>query len=96
MVEFADANLEREVRDEIDKPDGVLCKEDVEGILFLRANGEDIVDLSGIQFLTSLTNRDYVDLSKNPIDEIEQKENIDALCACHVDLDPYCPLPDIP
>ena len=58
-VIFADENLEAAVRDAIDKPSGTLCIENVEELTVLSAYGDDlqggpIVDLDGIQALTSL------------------------------------------
>ena len=51
VVEFEDSNLEAAVREEINKPDGVLYLSDVKSIKELDASGREIESIEGIQFL---------------------------------------------
>ena len=55
VVNFPDKNLERIIRNEIDKPSGDIYWSDVEGIKEVDATYIIIEDLTGIQYLTSLT-----------------------------------------
>lgn len=67
VVTFKDINLEKVVRDAINKPDGTLYKKDVDKITYLNAVGKNIVYLDGIEKLTSLGT---ACLSKNNIKDI--------------------------
>ncbi|MBX3180560.1 MAG: leucine-rich repeat domain-containing protein [Candidatus Hydrogenedentes bacterium] len=50
-IQFADANLERVIREQIDKPAGAMLPEDVASIRRLQATGKDIFDLTGLEHL---------------------------------------------
>jgi len=53
-VTFNDINLERTVRDIINKPTGTLYTIDVQGITSLELQGSDLIDLTGIESLINL------------------------------------------
>lgn len=54
QVTFNDINLERTVRDIINKPTGTLYTIDVQGITSLELQGSDLIDLTGIESLINL------------------------------------------
>ncbi|AZR72908.1 hypothetical protein BBF96_05590 [Anoxybacter fermentans] len=66
-IKFADPNLERAVRDAINKPTGPIMPEDVKDLYSLDASYISIDSLEGIEYLTSLT---WLDLSDNNISDI--------------------------
>ena len=51
---FADANLERAVRETLGRPQGRLTPEDVASLKNLNFRGKDIHSLAGIEYLTAL------------------------------------------
>jgi len=55
IVTFKDINLEKVVREAINKPIGLLYKSDVENITKLEARRLNITDISGIENLTKLS-----------------------------------------
>ncbi|HEY8890466.1 MAG TPA: leucine-rich repeat domain-containing protein [Clostridium sp.] len=55
IITFPDQNLEKEVRNEINKPTGDILKGDVDTITELNIPSKNITNLSGIEKLTSLT-----------------------------------------
>ena len=55
IVAFPDPNLEAAVREAIEKPTGDIYQSDLEDLTTLRADFEDIDDLSGLGYCTSLT-----------------------------------------
>ena len=59
VVEFEDPNLEQAVRDNINKPEGLLYLSDVIGIKHLNAFTRGIVSLEGIQYLQNLQNLNF-------------------------------------
>ena len=61
---FADANLERAVRETLGRPQGRLTPEDVASLKNLDFHGEDIHSLAGIEYLTALRR---LSLSRNQI-----------------------------
>jgi len=56
IVTFQDPNLEAVIRESISKPEGDILLSDVSELKVLTASSKDIVSLSGIENLTSLTN----------------------------------------
>ena len=64
---FADANLEREVRERLGRPQGRLTSEDVVFLTKLSASGKDIHSLAGIGHLTAL---ETLFLDNNQIDDL--------------------------
>jgi len=56
VVTFLDNNLEKAIRDIIQKPTGDILKVDVDKITTLSAQDKNITDLTGIENLTALTN----------------------------------------
>lgn len=54
VVTFKDKNLEQQIRDNINKPTGNIYKSDVEKITHLKADNENIQDISGIENLVNL------------------------------------------
>lgn len=67
LVKFADANLERVIREAIKKPEGEISKSDLEEIFVLNANERNISSLEGIE---NLTNLNSLSLAKNSIVDI--------------------------
>ena len=61
---FADANLERAVRETLGRPQGRLTPEDVASLKNLNFHGKDIHSLAGIEYLTALRR---LSLSRNQI-----------------------------
>lgn len=76
VVTFKDANLEKVVRDAINKPDGTLYKKDVDKITYLNAERKNIVYLDGIEKLTSLST---ACLSANNIKDITPLKEVTSL-----------------
>lgn len=73
IITFADKNLEKAVRDNINKPTGDLYKSDVEKITKLRAEYKNIKDISGIEYLTNL---ECLYLTTNSITDITPLKNL--------------------
>ena len=53
-VSFADANLERAVREALDRPQGTLTTADLDSLTVLDASDRDIQSLAGLQHATAL------------------------------------------
>ena len=66
-VQFADPNLESEIRKAIKKPEGAILKSDLEGLTKLYATEKNITNLNGIEHCTNLQE---LDLWKNQISDI--------------------------
>ncbi|MEY8762579.1 MULTISPECIES: leucine-rich repeat domain-containing protein [Clostridium] len=81
-VTFTDSDLEKAVRDDIKKPTGTLHKSDVDKITELDVRGKNIVDLGGIENLTSLKtlnladNRNLNTKSISLLNELPQLESL--------------------
>ncbi|MBU3101783.1 leucine-rich repeat domain-containing protein [Clostridium sp. DSM 17811] len=73
IVTFQDKNLERAVRDNINKPIGDIMKSDVDKITELYASKYQITNLSGIENLSSLT---ILDLNGNQISNIDDLKGL--------------------
>ena len=54
VVEIPDANLEAAIRDELDKPYGVIRVGDMESITILWADSMEISNLSGLEYCVNL------------------------------------------
>lgn len=76
IVKFKDKNLEQAVRFEIKKLVGDIYKSDVEKIVSLQAYSKGIIDISGIERLTSLQS---LDLSENEISDISTLRDLTKL-----------------
>ncbi|WP_163193149.1 leucine-rich repeat domain-containing protein [Clostridium thermarum] len=72
-VKFQDSNLEKLIRDMIQKPTGDIYVEDVEGITTLIANGRSIKRIYGIEYLVNLRDL-YLDV--NEIEDIRPIKNL--------------------
>ena len=55
VVSIPDANLETAIRDALGKPSGDITQADMEGLTCIYANGQEISDLSGLEYATNLT-----------------------------------------
>lgn len=64
---FKDENLNRVVRQAINKPSGDITRSDVYPLTKIDLEGKGIKDISGIEYLENLTN---LDISNNDIDNI--------------------------
>jgi len=73
IITFSDANLEKVIRVQINKPTGDIFKSDVEKITSLKAESLEITNLSGIENLTSLN---ALDLDSNQISNIESLKGL--------------------
>ena len=60
VVTFPDANLEKAIRDELDKPKGDICQADLDGLTRFSADDKGIIDLTGIERLTSATKLTFI------------------------------------
>ena len=66
-VYFADPNLEAAIREDIGKPTGPVYPSDLDSLTYLHACCNNIVDLTGLEYCTRLTN---LDLNGNRISDI--------------------------
>ncbi|HIH96261.1 MAG TPA: leucine-rich repeat domain-containing protein [Thermoplasmata archaeon] len=57
-VTFPDRNLEKAVREAIGKPTGPIRAADLEKLTRLSANGENITELTGLEYCTNLESLD--------------------------------------
>ena len=73
IVQFEDPNLEQVVRDNINKPEGLLYLSDVIGIKHLNAFTRGIVSLEGIQYLQNLQNLNFWG---NQVSDISALQNL--------------------
>ena len=72
-VKFADENLEKVVREAINKPEGEIFKSDVNEIFSLNASEKNISSLQGIENLTGIG---VLFLPKNNIEDISPLSNL--------------------
>jgi Leucine-rich repeat (LRR) protein len=70
---FEDPNLEQVVREDIDKPTGLLYKADLEGITILDASEREIESLDGIQYIKNLQKLNF---SSNQVSDISPLANL--------------------
>jgi len=67
-VSFPDENLEKAIRDALDKPAGeAITPVELAGLMELTANKKDITDLSGIEYCTNLV---LLSLEGNQVSDI--------------------------
>lgn len=81
IVTFEDINLEKAVRESIDKPTGDLLKSDVKKIITLDAGSDSIYDISGIE---NLINLQRLNLGSNQISDISDLEGLTRLTSLHL------------
>lgn len=87
IVSFKDKNLEKVVRETLQKESGTIYKSDVLKITYLSAIDDGITDLSGIE---NLTNLQSLFLGGNPISDLSPLKDIKALstlnlAGCQID-----------
>ncbi|WP_050607466.1 leucine-rich repeat domain-containing protein [Clostridium niameyense] len=77
-VTFKDENLERIIREDLNKPSGDIFIKDISKakIVYLDASNKDIKDLSGIEYLTDLKK---LKLNDNKIDDISKISDLKSL-----------------
>ncbi|MCL0041613.1 leucine-rich repeat domain-containing protein, partial [Peptococcaceae bacterium] len=73
MVTFNDLNLEKAVRDALNKPEGDITVADMLTLTELDASRREIGDLTGIEYATNLT---YLDLGWNQVSDINALSNL--------------------
>lgn len=83
IVEFADKNLERVIRENIKKPEGMIMVEDVIGITSLSVHGEGIKSLNGIEYLAAL---ERLHLSNNKISDLTPLMHLSNLTELNINL----------
>lgn len=76
IVAFPDLHLETAIRGEIGKPTGGIYKSDLEGLIRLSADSEGIVDLTGLEYCTSLA---YLSLWGNEISDVAALSSLSSL-----------------
>ena len=76
VVTFPDPNLEAAIRSAINKPTGDIYQSDLSSLTQLIANYAGIVDLTGLEYCTSLTN---LSLAGNQIDNISRLSGLTSL-----------------
>jgi len=73
IIHFKDSNLEKAIRDRIDKPSGYIYKNDVKTITELFLQNKQISDITGLEYFTILEelNLHYNDIKDlNPLSEL--------------------------
>ena len=80
-ITFADPNLEAAVREAISKPTGDILTDDVAELRDLDAKDRDIVDLAGIESLTSL---EIFDVIRNRISDISALAGLTSLARLEI------------
>lgn len=78
-ITFADKNLEKIVRDRINKPRRDIFKSDVDKMMRLDASSKDIVNLAGIESMTNLTDLFLHDNQINNIEPLKGLANLTQL-----------------
>jgi hypothetical protein len=94
-ITFPDPNLEAAVRQAIDKPTGDIYQADLEGLTSLDASWRGIVNLTGLEHATSLT---QLDLHSNNISDISPLANLTGMRILHLgwnDISNISPLADL-
>jgi Leucine-rich repeat (LRR) protein len=81
IVSFPDPNLQAVIREAIGKPTGNIYKIDLEGLASLDASGKSIVDLTGLEHVTSLT---HLYLLDNQISDISALANLPSLIELYI------------
>ncbi|CAH2212601.1 leucine-rich repeat domain-containing protein [Tepidibacter aestuarii] len=81
IIEFADNNLEKAVRESINKPTGDILESDVKNIKELKLSDWDIKDLDG---LSKFVNLEKLYLDNNYLDNIEEIKYLTKLKVLHL------------
>jgi len=81
-VTFADLNLEAAIREAISKPEDPIYASDLGGLTSLNASARNIIDLTGLEYATSLT--DLV-VANNTISDISPLANLTSLTELYLD-----------
>ncbi len=85
---IADENLETAIRDEIDKPEGTITREDMKKITSLEAVDRGIADLSGLQYAANLEKLDLQENAINDLGPLKEIKTLRALALCPQSLEP--------
>ena len=80
-VKFADANLEKVVREAINKPEGEIYKSDLTEVLILNSYNNNISSLEGIENLSNLL---IINLINSNIEDITPLSSLDKLIALNL------------
>ena len=73
VVTFPDENLERAIRNALNKPTGDITAADMESLTWFYAHGLGIENISGLEHAINL---DYLSLSENQITDISALSNL--------------------
>ncbi len=101
-VNFTDSNLERVIRETIDKPEGEIYKTDLSKITELSADGEGITDLRGIEYCINLVElhlgesyscNNITDIS--PLSSLTNLQRLDLACNNITDISPLSNLTNL-
>jgi len=79
-VTFPDLNLEAVVREAVAIPQGPIYPSDLDGLTSLNASEEDITDLTGLEYATSLTGLCLADNQISDISPLVTLTNLTWLC----------------
>ena len=75
-VTFSDPNLEKAVRERIDKPEGPIFTSELKGIIAFTAIGLNITDLEGLE---NLVNLESLCLARNKISDVSPLASLNNL-----------------
>lgn len=94
-ITFPDANLEKAIRDKIDKPTGDITKEDVEKITELDLKNLEISNLEGIRYLTNLTDLIFWNSKIKDLSPLSNLENLQYLHLMGDNIEDISPLKNL-
>jgi len=95
VIHFEDPNLEKIVREEIQKPEGDILKEDVDDVKHLTGNSLGIISLQGIQCFSSLETLDLMDNNISSITPLGELINLRVIKLNYNDIVSVSSLADI-
>ncbi len=75
-IAFPDPNLEAVIREAIDKPEGAIYASDLDRLEFLDASGNDIEDITGLEYCSNLEN---LSLEYNQITDVSPLSGLNNL-----------------
>ncbi|WP_047983603.1 TraB/GumN family protein [Ornithinibacillus californiensis] len=85
-VYFSDYQLEQIIREEINRPEGDILKEDLLSITELNLSGKRIKSIDGLEYLDSVTT---LNLQNNKIEDLSPLEKMDSLEQVNIGGNPY-------